>query len=88
MEFNFEMFNPQSAEMQPKPQQQHQGQPMPMQQTAPIVPLHVHVPPHLPMSSPDIFDDLFSVQAFPLECANYKRSCDVFWRLRIPYTMP
>ena len=77
--------------MHPKPQQQqfNHGQPMAMQKMAPIVPLHVHVPPHLPMStSPDIFDDLFSVQAFPLECANYKRLCDVFWRLRIPYTMP
>ena len=79
------MCNLQPAEMQPKPQQQqsNQEQPMPMQQTEPKVPPHVHVPPHLPGSGPDIFYDLFGAQAFPLECANNQRLCDVFWRLRI-----
>ena len=38
--------------------------------------------------TPEIFDDLFGAQAFPLECANDQRLCDVFWRLHIPYTVP
>ena len=69
MEFNFEMFNPQPAGMQPQPQQQqsNQGQPMSMQQTAPTAPPHVPGPSQLPGPGPDIFDDLFGAQAFPPE---------------------
>lgn len=70
MEFNFEMFNPQPAAMQPQQQPQQpaqQGQPIPVQQTAPAVPSHISVPSQLPGPGPDIFDDLFGAQAFPPE---------------------